>query len=280
MKNKRSALFKEYRNYDNLLHFREKCNKDANCTGWDTAVSNYVKKTFPNVDETIDGKTIQILKDKIMSDIAKLWNISAYLGIMKGDVVNITNEPRSDTPLRSAAFMLKKFNKPVSTDKSVVNDDPLKILVETVAPDSDNKILNIAKEYAISVIIIALGGLVAYYMKLGDDSGGDLHGGGEDEDAEELLKQLKTAETSRINILNYVNNNLTDEQKNKIKKEVEKIIGKKVSTEDFAEFGLGPNENIFGFMNTGSRGGKRKRNTKRGTKKNKKNKKSNRKRRA
>jgi hypothetical protein len=282
MKNKRNELFNIYKHYEDLLQFREKCNDKAICTksgiSWDTTVSDYVKK-LGNVDESVDGKTMTQLKDKIMSDIEKLWNISAYLGMKKGDVVNITIAQRASSPQRGSAFKLIKFMLPVSTKDSVNDVDPFKILVETVAP-APNKLLNIVKEYAIPVIAAALSSYVAYTI-LKNDS--ELHGGGkEEEEVDDLLKQLKSANISKSDISDYVKN-LTDEEKKIIKEKVQERTertGRKVSTEDFAEFGLNDNDTVFGFMDTGSRGGKRKRNTKRGTKKNKKNKKSNRKRRA
>ncbi len=288
MKNKRASLIKKYsatKDYKDLLLLRENCNNSSVCKSLDTIVSNYVKGKWggKNVDETINGETQAQAKDTIILELEQLWRISAYLNKYKPEnktMVNMHGTGRDDSPLNNFRTtynrMLKYLeipqgtNNPITSDAKAVTDE---LLVE----HTPNVVLDILKGYAVTAVVGALSGFIMYLVLKQKEKEG-MEGGGDKDDAKiakELTNELIEAGVTKGQVNDYINT-LTQEQK----KQILDKVSEKVSEKDFAEFGLSGDETVFGFMDTGSRGGKRKRSTKRSAKKNKKNKKSNRKRKA
>jgi hypothetical protein len=297
MYSRRSDLIRKYLTYGKLLQKREDCNDNSVCQGFDTDVSNYLTTTWKgNVDETNNGETLAEAKDRIMLELEELWRISAYLNFVsrtdkqKVGIQDTGNrpEPPSGTYSERKNIKLEIKNAPAKTDEPLT--------VQPLMEKKTNVVGRILKEYAGPVVVSAIV-TVMYWMltreeegmaggdKGTDDKGTDDKGtddkGTDDKGTDPATQKLLAADLTKGDIADFIKT-LTEEQRKQIKEQVEQKVGKPVSKEDFAEFGLTGDETVFGFMDTGSRGGKRKRNTKKNkqNKTNKKNKKSNRKRRA
>lgn len=308
---RRRKLIEKYLHYNyrnnrnqniNLLKYREEFNdySDDNfyfssyhTDSWNSVVSSYVKYMWAktNVDEPIDGKTQKQTKDEIMSEIEKLWRISAYLNIKNNqeyqiddfdhtrtiNVVIITVPGRDKSTLRTRNdkpnIKLEYGKEPTRTSDAITDNDPFGIEPKTVEPiTTENSVTKILKGLAPYVASVALGAWVTWYIIRQQnrmDGMDGMDGGGKDEDYE-IEKAYEELIKVDVNEVKDFIKKTPLEQKLEIIKEVKK----NVSIEDFKEFDLEDGESVFGKMFDG---GKRKRSTKRSTKKNKK---SNRKRRA
>ncbi len=288
-----------------LLTYRQKCNNNPVCEGWDIVVSDFVTYMWGenvNVDKSIYKNSLAKTISIIMSEIEVLWEISAYLNFRIDlptgsfsntnpiNVVNITTTgKRYRTPLRVVApnVLLKNGDDPASTYEEETNWNPFDLTDKTVAPiktenrattifknlvTTENRATTILKNLPLIVVSGALAAWIMYYKTRQQD---EMAGGGKEEDDEikDAFNKLIEADVNIKDVGEFINTSVNRKQLiDGIKETVP------IDDTDFAGFGvITEGDTVFGKM---FEGGKRKRSTKRSTKKNKKNKKSNRKRRA